>query len=352
MTALACALTIFTAGCVAPRAGSGAAASSTPSAAPASEAARFVYSPYKYVPVGWDADAAAIATTAGGRVVPLAADARSTLPAGVVAVTLAFATGECGAETWDGVDPDVLARVNVRRFERAGIDYIVSTGGEAGTFSCATDAGMERFIARYASSRLIGLDFDIERGQSAELLASLVRRIKAAKDRHAGLRISFTLATWASSDGSGASLNADGERVMAAIRGAGLDDFYVNLMAMDYGTASARNCVVVDGVCDMGRSAMQAARNVAARFAVPLARIELTPMIGVNDVMTNVFTLDDAAALGGFVREAGLGGLHFWALDRDTPCPHGAAIVLSACSGLDAAPYAFTRAFARALQAH
>ena len=97
---------------------------------------------------------------------------------------------------------------------------------------------------------------------------------------------------------------------------------------------------------------MQAARNMAARFAVPLQRIELTPMIGVNDVMTNVFTLDDAAALGGFVREAGLGGLHFWALDRDAPCPRGATIAVSTCSGVDAAPYAFTRAFARALQAH
>ena len=31
-------------------------------------------------------------------------------------------------------------------------------------------------------------------------------------------------------------------------------------------------------------------------------RIELTPMIGVNDVTANVFTLDDALLTGRFVR--------------------------------------------------
>jgi hypothetical protein len=68
---------------------------------------------------------------------------------------------------------------------------------------------------------------------------------------------------------------------------------------MDYGEAIPRNCVVSAGVCDMGRSAIHAARNVHVRYGLPMSRIELTPMIGVNDVVSNVFTLDDARLWSG-----------------------------------------------------
>src|SRR2546423_4808850 len=159
-------------------------------------APHFVYSPYKHVPIALAPDSGTISSAVAGAPTPIVANGRSTLPPGVTALTLAFATGECGMETWDGIDPNLLASANLRGFVQAGIDYIISTGGEAGVFTCATDAGMEAFIGHYASARLIGFDFDIERGQSAEIFASLVRRIKTAKERHPELRFSFTLATW------------------------------------------------------------------------------------------------------------------------------------------------------------
>jgi chitinase len=342
------------AGCALPD-GGGLAFSITPPLRP-TDAARgtaphFVYSPYKHVPVALAPGTRAISTAVAGEPTPIVVNGRSTLPLGVQALTLAFATGECGAETWDGMDPRLLANASLREFVQAGIDYIISTGGEGGVFSCATDAGMEAFIAHYASPRLIGIDFDIERGQTADVVASLVRRIKVAKERHPELRFSFTLATWGASDGSQASLNDDGQRVMQAIRDAGLANYYVNLMVMDYGEAIPRNCVVSGGVCDMGQSAIQAARNLNIRFGVPMSRIELTPMIGVNDVVANVFTLDDARVLARFARESAVGGVHFWSLDRDAPCPPDVAGVSAICSGLRGMPgFAFTDAFRNGLQ--
>ena len=300
-------------------------------------ATRFVYSPYKHIPIALP-ETRVLSTAASGAPTPIVADGRSALPAGVSALTLAFATGECGAESWDGIEPRDWVEANLPALDRAGIGYIISTGGEAGAFTCTSDAAMEAFIARYATGHLVGFDFDIERGQSDEILDSLAKRIAAAQRKHPALRMSFTLATWAAADGSGAGLNADGERVMRAIRAAGVGDYYVNLMVMDYGEATPRNCVVLAGVCDMGRSAIQAARNLNARHGVPFDRIELTPMLGVNDVMANVFTLDDARALGHFARDSGLGGVHFWSLDRDTPCTDGASGVSSTCSGLAIVP--------------
>jgi len=314
-------------------------------------APHFVYSPYKHVAVALAPDSGAISTAVAGAPTPIVVNGRSTLPPGETALTLAFATGECGTETWDGMEARLLATGNLRGFVQAGIDYIISTGGEAGVFTCTTDAGMEAFIARYVSPRLIGFDFDIERGQSAEIVASLVRRIKVAKERHPELRFSFTLATWGASDGSLASLNDDGQRVVQAIRDAGLTDYYINLMVMDYGEATPRNCVMSAGVCAMGESAIQAARNLNARFGVALRRIELTPMIGVNDVVANVFTLEDARVLARFARESALGGVHFWSLDRDAPCPAGVSGVSSTCSGLTGVPgFGFTTAFRDALR--
>jgi chitinase len=312
---------------------------------------RFVFSPYKHVAIARDPQTQVFATAASGKRSPLVVGGRSTLPAGVTALTLAFATGECGEENWDGADPQQVADANLRSLEQAGIDYIISTGGAAGAFTCGTDAGMEKFIARYASSRLVGLDFDIEAGQTVEVIDSLVRRAATAQKRHPQLRLSFTLATLAASDGSRASLNRQGEIVMRAIRDTGLTDYYVNLMVMDYGDATRANCVVVDGVCDMGRSAIQAARNFHETFGVPLGRIELTPMIGVNDVHANVFTVDDARVTARYVREQGLAGLHFWSLDRDTPCVGDTRKPSPSCSNLDRlAPLEFTRVLLEALR--
>jgi chitinase len=347
-------LAIGLAGCAVPPGGELASSINQPlrrSMPTRGTAPHFDYSPYKYIPVALAPDSGAISTAVAGAPTPIVVNGQSTLPPGVTALTLAFATGECGAETWDGMDPRLLVDGNLRAFVRAGIDYIISTGGEGGVFTCATDAGMEAFIAHYASPGLVGFDFDIERGQTADVVASLVRRVKAAKERHPELRFSFTLATWGASDGSQASLNDDGQRVMQAIRDAGLADYYINLMVMDYGEATPRNCVVSGGVCDMGQSAIQAAQNLNTRFGVPMSRIELTPMLGVNDVVANVFTLDDARVLARFARESAMGGLHFWSLDRDAPCPPGVSGVSAICSGLHGMPgFAFTHAFRNGLQ--
>ncbi|MCE3261734.1 MAG: glycosyl hydrolase [Pseudoduganella sp.] len=234
--------------------------------------------------------------------------------------TWAFASGECGQERWGGLDGAEVAAANVARFVQAGVGYIVSTGGQGNIFTCATDAGMEAFVSRYKSAQLIGFDFDIEHGQTPAQIDSLVQRIAHVQKTHPGWRYSFTIATHAASDGSRRSLNATGEQVLAALRRHAVQDFVLNLMVMDYGPASRKVCVVRRGRCDMGASAVQAAHNVHRKYKVPYAQIALTPMIGVNDVLENVFTLEDARATAQAVRKMGMAGVHYWSLDRDKPC--------------------------------
>jgi hypothetical protein len=307
---------------------------------------RFVVSPYKDVTIALPHDTLEMSSAAAGQARPLVAQSRSNLLPGMKALTWAFAVGECGEETWMGVDARTFAAANVPAFNSAGIDYIVSTGGAKGVFTCGSDAGMQAFIARYNSPQLIGLDFDIEGPQTQEQIESLMQRIRNASEQHPQLRMSFTIATLAASDGSRGSLNATGERVLAALRRHGPKRYVINLMVMDYGPAKSTNCVVARGRCDMVASALQAARNVSRKYGVPLSRIELTPMIGVNDVVENVFTLDDAKALAGLVRKHRMAGLHFWSLDRDTPCAPGATEVSPTCHSMPGGdPLSYTKAF-------
>jgi chitinase len=99
----------------------------------------------------------------------------------------------------------------------------------------------------------------------------------------------------------------------------------INLMTMDYGAPSAGVCVVSSGACQMGQSALQAAYNLHDAWGVPYANIELTPMIGGNDVSSERFTLDDIDVLAAFVVSHALAGVHYWSYDRDVDCAAGAA---------------------------
>ena len=65
---------------------------------------------------------------------------------------------------------------------------------------------------------------------------------------------------------------------------------------------------------------MQAAHNLHDRFGVPYAQIELTPMIGGNDVQGERFTLADVDTVMAFAIAQGLAGVHWWSYDRDVDC--------------------------------
>lgn len=312
---------------------------------------RFVFGPYKHLNMAVDPHAPAATTRVTGVPLSLLETPASTLMPGANALTLAFASGECGQEHWGGLPAQAVAAANVAALSKAGINYIISTGGEGNMFTCDSDTGMEQFITRYETPHLLGFDFDIESNQTPEMAHALIKRIKVAQIRRPHLRISFTVATFAASDTGQASLNAQGQVVLSAIREQQLAHYFINLMVMNYGPASPAGCVVRKGRCDMAASGAQAARNLNTRYGVPMARIELTAMLGVNDVVDNVFTVDDARELAQFVRNARLGGLHFWSLDRDSPCADGATAVSPTCSSLNTQlPLAFSHAFAEALR--
>jgi chitinase len=195
-----------------------------------------------------------VSSSVSGTATPLATDMAS---GGAKTITLAFATGECGSENWGGVQGDALATANVSLLTQAGMNYIISTGGAAGSFTCGTDAGMSTFIGRWASNNLIGVDFDIEAGQSQSVISDLIARIQTAHTAYPKLRFSLTLATLANNNGASTatslgsgvtdSFNTYGDETLNAVKSTlGFDGtaatwpsyLYVDLMTMDYGSPS------------------------------------------------------------------------------------------------------------------
>src|SRR6201999_1437707 len=116
---------------------------------------------------------------------------------------------------------------------------------------------------------LVGIDFDIEGGQSAADIQNLVNSAAGAQAQYPNVQFSFTLATLAASDGSFGGVNSLGNEVVQAVLASSLKNYAINLMPLAFGRASAGVCVVVSGSCEMAQSPIQAVKNLEHAYGIP-----------------------------------------------------------------------------------
>ncbi|MFJ8794076.1 cellulose binding domain-containing protein [Streptomyces sp. NPDC102462] len=268
---------------------------------------------------------------------------------GVKDYNLAFVTdgGGCTPK-WGGVTDlsgdGVAAQIGALRAE--GGDVRVSFGGASGSELATTCSSADALAAAYGkvvdAYGLTKVDFDVEGGALPDTAANTRRAqaIARLQARHPGLDVSFTLPVMPE------GLTQDGVNLLADARSNGVRIGTVNIMAMDYGPAYSG---------DMGDYAEQAATATQAQIKSVLGlsdgaawqAVAVTPMIGVNDVSSEVFTVDDAAQLVDFARSKGLGGLSMWSATRDKQCAGGSKPTADAtCSSIVQDPFAFSKAFA------
>jgi hypothetical protein len=235
-----------------------------------------------------------------------------------------FVTGTCDAESWAGISPAMEA-TNVQAFVNAGKNYIISTGGANGSFDCSSGQGLINFINRYNSPNLVGIDFDIELGQSQQIIDNLINATKVAMQQFPNLQFSFTVQSLGSLSANPITGGSAGTTVVNEIKRLGLTGNYViNLMTFDYGATNPNNCVVVNNLCDMGKSAIAAAQALNQQSGIPFNHIGVTMMIGQADTQDEVTSLQDIDTINAFVLANGLPVSRIWSFDRDTPGPGGA----------------------------
>ncbi|MFE9428092.1 cellulose binding domain-containing protein [Kitasatospora sp. NPDC006697] len=282
----------------------------------------------------------------------LAATAKAS---GVKNFNLAFVVSGGGCvPKWGGVSDlasDAVAS-QIGALRALGGDVRVSFGGANGTElagACGTAADLAAAYQQVVDAYgLTKLDFDVEGGALGDSAANTRRdqaiaqlqQTAAAKGR--ALDVSFTLPALPT------GLTQDGINLVGGAKAAGVKTGAVNIMAMDFGDGVAPN---PSG--QMGTYAINAATATQAQLKSVLglndadawAKVAVTPMIGVNDVSTEVFTVADAKQLAAFAATKHLAWLAMWSGTRDKACAGGAQPNADAsCSSIVQQPLDFTKA--------
>jgi hypothetical protein len=277
---------------------------------------------------------------------------------GVRQISLGFVVAGSGSActpTWGGYPADrasgtkAYRLANVRAFRHAGGQAVISFGGEAGSELATVCPDLTALTNAYSSAVAAyhprRVDFDIEGKALENSPANQLRSqaLAALQRRYKGLAISLTLPVLPS------GLQPDALGVIRSAVAHGVHVRYVNLMAMDYGASAAPH-----PTGHMGRYAISAAQRAAGQLhriyphlsmTARLAKLGVTPMIGVNDVSSERFTLADARTLATFARRHRLGLLSMWDLSRDRACAKPGGAAQDSCSGVRQRHYAFSKLF-------
>ena len=260
---------------------------------------------------------------------------------GVRFFSLAFVTADpANKPAWGGYAEyginggafDTSMRTAINGVRALGGDVSVSFGGANGQEMAQVITDVTQLKNAYKSVvdayGLTHVDFDIEGAAAAEK-TSIDRRSQALamlQNEYAAagkpLTISFTLPVLPT------GLTPDGMYVLQSAVRYGVQINIVNIMAMDYGDSAAPN-----PRGQMGTYAIQAATSLQAQLKTLYpsktesqlwAMVGVTPMIGMNDVTTEVFDQAAARQLLVFAQQKGIGMLSMWSLARDRQDPRGA----------------------------
>ncbi len=268
---------------------------------------------------------------------------------GIKTFTLAFLQSSgAGTVGWSGVGTvtndtpnGVSILTEVQRLEAAGGSVIISFGGAAGTDPAAVAPSAQALQAEYQSVidryGVHSLDFDIEGAEVADQKAITLRdqALVGLKAANPELTISFTLPVLPT------GLDSNGLNVLQSAKHDGLNPDVVNIMTMDYGAS-------VDNGGQMGADAISAALSTIdqIRFVGLSSTVGITPLIGVNDVSSETFTLADAQDVLAFAQSHGdITRIAMWSVARDNGSAPGIHYDSPTASGLVQSDYQFASIF-------
>ncbi len=249
---------------------------------------------------------------------------------------------------------DISVRQQVTAVRQQGGDVMVSFGGAAGQELAQVITNVKKLEKAYqtviSDYNLTQIDFDIE-GAAEANHASINRRFRAvAALEQQAAAAGRPLNVWLTLPALPTGLDSQGIYVMQSAIKYGVKIAGVNLMTMDYGNSAAPD------PDDMGAYAIQAAQGLFGQlqglYGSTLTAQQIwqmegnTPMIGLNDVTSEVFTLQDAQELTTFAQQVGMGRISMWSLSRDVEDPSGALTsVQNTSSSIVQEPFAFSKTF-------
>ena len=246
---------------------------------------------------------------------------------GVNSLHLAFITAQNGCNgTWAGypvANEDNSFGIPVfKKLRQQGVDLTVAFGGLNGEYLAQACKTSEQLVSAYdnviKAYNPSALDFDIENSMQHDQaqLDRFFQAIKIIQAKYPKLPISLTLPVLPTG-----LVPSEGENVIQRASINEFNDYAVNIMAMDYGPSFNNK--------SMAQNAMDAASNTVNQLQkyypqqsekLLWQRMQITPMIGLNDTAPLNFTLDDAAKLKSFALKKDIKLLSYWSISRDHSC--------------------------------
>ena len=263
-----------------------------------------------------------------------------------------------GAYTMAEAAGDLELDRRITQLRAAGGEVMVSFGGQANeelAFACADQNDLEgayrSVVERYD---LHAIDLDIENADLADGASIQRRGLAIAAVQQQRVDAGEQLDVWITLPVSTGGLTKDGIALVTATIENGVEVTGVNAMTMNFGSAenpttdmlAATKSALVAAVAQL--TEIYRGQGVALDESQAWAMLGATPMIGQNDVVGEVFTMDDANGLADFAMTKGLGRVSLWSLNRDAQCGASFADVMvlsNSCSSVDQDPLAFAQAF-------
>lgn len=214
-------------------------------------------------------------------------------------------------------------------------------------------ASYKSVIERY---NIDTIDLDLENQGLRDVEASIRRALVLARLQEEYQKEGKNLAVWLTLPVAPQGLTKDGTDVVATMLSNKVDIAGVNLMTMDYGGSKTED----QSMSEASQSALsethrqltilytQAGINLSSTSV--WRKIGATPMIGQNDVVEEVFTLEDAKTFNAFALARGVGRMSMWSANRDIPCGENyvdVKVVSDSCSGVKSAKLSFSEALSQ-----
>lgn len=240
-----------------------------------------------------------------------------------------------------------------------GGDVVISFGGqleeELATVCPDLGALTEAYrsvVDRYGIST-IDLDVegnDLKDEESLRLRSEAVALLQQERGPQNPLQVWLTLPV------SPNGLEEESVAAVAQMLDSGVDLAGVNIMTMNFSDSRDGGQSMLDASTAAADATHEQLRDIYAQVGQRLdgqelwRKIGLTPMIGQNDVESDVFDLAAAESLNEFALSRGVGRMSMWSLNRDTACdPDESDLGQTSptCSGVEQEPGAFSRILGR-----
>jgi len=243
----------------------------------------------------------------------------------------------------------------IAHFQLQGGRIAISFGGllnsELALLCTDEDALAKAYKSVIERYNINTIDLDLEKEGLTNLEAAERRARVIAKLQKEYREKDRELAVWLTLPVAPQGLTIDGTNAVAKVIESELDIAGVNVMTMDYGGSKDP----ADSMYEASKKALiETHRQLSVLYklagvnlssATIWRKIGATPMIGQNDVLEEIFSIEDAIAFNLFAREKGVGRMSMWSANRDIPCGVNyvnVSVVSDVCSGVTSPKFAFS----------